>query len=396
MRHFKGLCELPGQVEATGLGLGEAFELSAYDSDAEAHAHPSLLRLPDGSRASLPDVLSRHARAVLGADFVVNFGACFPLLPKMLDVKELLSVQGHPAGNVEVYVIVHAEPGATIRLGFSRDIDPVEFTARLNRGLSLQKELLGVVGRDCDQNALHEHLSRWFATAEAPVDALRKAIPVSEGNWPAAAGLLAELKALYWDVLDRMNAVPVQAGQVIYNATPARILERTGRTVAAEVHALGNPGRQEILALEIRRPGPTFRAWDNVRFPVREVNVDAALAALNLARTDGAEFLAEPVPVAGQPGVYLSVDCEFFRVEHLRPDPQMAVAVAAQPAHTLHVIEGEALVYGADGRDLGRLVRGMSAIVPPGVGGYRLMNAAGLTSAAGGVHVVKVGLPEAG
>ena len=45
----------------------------------------------------------------------------------------------------------------------------------------------------------------------------------------------------------------------------------------AEVHALGNPEGREILALEIRRPGPTFRAWDNVRFPVRDVDVDAAL-----------------------------------------------------------------------------------------------------------------------
>jgi hypothetical protein len=387
IRAFKGFCALPDQIEVTGSGLGEAFEIAACDKDAEARRHPSRVRLADGSSLSLPEVLDAHAAAILGHDFVRSYGACFPLLPKTLDIKELLSVQGHPPGNVEVYVIVHADQGATIRLGFSRDVDPVEFKARLKAGLQLQKELLVLLGEGCDQNVLQQHLSRWFAAEEAPVTAVRDAVPVGDSAWTAAAGLLDELKALYWDVLNRMNALPVKAGQVIYNATPARIVKETGRALAAEVHALGNPGRQEILALEIRRPGPTFRAWDNVRFPLREVDVDAALAALNLVRTSGDEFVVEPMPVEGRPGTYCSVDCEYFRVEHLHPAGALSVHVPGQAAHGLHVIAGSVRVLGADGRDLGTLARGTSAIVPPAVGAYTV-------STVDAAHVVKVSLPE--
>jgi hypothetical protein len=96
---------------------------------------------------------------------------------------------------------------------------------------------------------------------------------------------LTALRTAYWDTLERLNAIPVAAGQVIYNATPARLTAVSGQPASAEVHALGSPEGRAVLALEIRRPGPTFRAWDNVRFPLRNLDIDAALAALNLQAT---------------------------------------------------------------------------------------------------------------
>ena len=73
---------------------------------------------------SLPS-LARGARArrCSGADFVARHGKRWPLLPKTLAVAELLSVQAHPPGNTEVYVIIAADAGATIRLGFKTDVD---------------------------------------------------------------------------------------------------------------------------------------------------------------------------------------------------------------------------------------------------------------------------------
>ena len=48
IRSFKGLCPLPDQVAVSGMGLGEAFELSAWDEEGESELHPSLLRFDDG------------------------------------------------------------------------------------------------------------------------------------------------------------------------------------------------------------------------------------------------------------------------------------------------------------------------------------------------------------
>lgn len=388
LRAFKRFYELPDQLETTGLGLGEAFEIAAYDEDEEAARYPSRLRLDDGSIISLAALLRAQGDTLLGTEFVAAYGPCFPLLPKVLDIKELLSVQGHPAGNTEVYVIVEAEPGATIRLGFADDMDAGELEQALLDGLATQRALAERTADTCSAHALQRALAPWFATRETGLDALDESLPVARNATLDAE--LEALKSLYWNVLDRMNAVTVSAGQVIYNATPERIRQRTGAPVAAEVHALGNPERREIVALEIRRPGPTFRAWDNVRFPMRAVDVRAAIRALNLARTQVEDFVVEPEPAAGRPGVSVSVDCEFFRLEHLRPAAAQSVHVPDEGVHCLHVIDGSVEVHGADGRSLGRLERGQSALVPKAVGAYEV---AAAQPAHSDVHVVKVSLP---
>ena len=127
---FKSLTAAPC---GTGRPFGESFEISADDGDDEARLHPSVLALADGSTITLPALLAVHADALLGEAFVQRYGRRFPLLPKLLDVAELLSVQAHPPGNTEVYVIVDAEPGATIRLGFAVDVDAGIWTAEARR-----------------------------------------------------------------------------------------------------------------------------------------------------------------------------------------------------------------------------------------------------------------------
>jgi hypothetical protein len=389
MRRFKRLCDLPEQIATTGMGLGEAFEIAAYDADDEARKYPSRLQLRDGSELTLPQLLAKHGEAFLGRELVARYGACFPLLPKTLDIRELLSVQGHPEGHTEVYVIIEAEPGATIRVGFAADVDGPALGAELAAGLRRQRELLACFTPNCDPLALQALVRPWLATREADAANLEislRDLLLERSSWPKAAALLTELKALYWRVLDALNVIPVAAGQVVHNATPARLLAASGRLPSAEAHALGNPEGLEILALEIRRPGPTFRAWDNVRFPLRNVDVDAGIAALSLRRTVGADFVAEPEAVPGRPGVYCSVDSRYFRVEHLRPTRRGPVTVPREPPHSLHVVAGEIAAVAADGRDIGALARGDSALVPIGVGAYSIRTE---TSA----EIVKASLP---
>ncbi|HEX5418797.1 MAG TPA: hypothetical protein VFY39_02245 [Gammaproteobacteria bacterium] len=391
LREFKGLCPLPDQARLTGLGLGEAFEISACDEDDEARAYPSRIRFEDGTELALPRLLERHCAALLGTEFAARYGCGFPLLPKTLDVKELLSVQGHPEGYTEVYIIIDADPGATIRLGFNRDLEPRGFAARLGRGRELQQRLLEMLGPQVDEHQLQAELQDWFADRLPGAGVAPAALFERCRNAAARReleALLGELKALYWYVLDAMNELPVTPGDVIYNANPPRIAEAAGRLPSAEVHALGNPERREILALEIRRPGPTLRAWDHVRFPLRRLDVEAAVSALNLRRTEPEEFRVEPAAVPGRPGVLRSVGAPQFEIEHLRPRTGKPVTVPAEPPHCLHVLGSPVSLRTAAGAELGILERGESAIVPIGVGAYEL------AAAGEGAEVVKVGLPE--
>lgn len=392
IRDFKRIGAGHDRAAAAGGRPGEAFEIAADESDEEARLHPSRLRFEDGSELTLPEVLARHAERLLGADFIRRYGARFPLLPKTLDIGELLSVQGHPPGNAEAYVIIAAEPGATIRLGFSRDMDAGRTITELTDGRRRQQALLELLAPDVEAAALQAVLGPWLADRRLPVDAAEAELGalLADRQRPAdSAALLDELKRLYWQVLDSMNAIPVSPGQVIHNATPPRLLA-PGALPSAEVHALGNPERREILCLEVRRPGPTFRAWDNVRFPIRDVDVPAAVTALNLRHTDPSEFIADVRPVDGRAATFVSVDSPLFRVEHLRPGPGSSAAVDAAGPHSLHLLAGAVRVETIAGARLAELERGESAIVPVGVGAYRVSAADQRT------ELVKVSLPAEG
>jgi mannose-6-phosphate isomerase class I len=361
------------RLSPLGRPIGESFEISADDGDDEARLHPSVLVLADGSTVTLPALLAVHADELLGEAFVRQHGRRFPLLPKLLDVVELLSVQAHPPGNTEAYVVVDAEPDATIRLGFAVDVDADVWTAKLAGGRREQSRLLELTGRDT-ADRLQALIQPWLArrsASPAELEPVLRAQLADASAWTEAEARLTSLRETYWAVLDSMNAIAVKAGDVIYNANPARITAATGKPSSAEVHALGNPERRSVLALEIRRPGPTLRAWDNVRFPLRDLDIEGALDALNLAATRPEEFIVEPKPV--RPGVRRSVDCEYFRLEHLEPAPGLAVDLPASAPHCLHALAGRAGVQRSGGGALGSLASGESAFVPAGVGAYRLV-----------------------
>ena len=366
------LCTFKNLAAPAQRRFGESFEISADDGDDEARQHPSLLELADGSTITLAALLAVHGETLLGAEFVGRYGRRFPLLPKLLDVAELLSVQAHPPGNTEVYVVIDAEPGATIRLGFAVDVDAAAWTAMLARGRQDQKRVLELLCAD-SADELQAQLKTWLAQRTARAAELEPTLRrhlADAGRWSEVAALLGSLRETYWEVLDSLNAIPVKAGDVINNANPPRITAASGAPASAEVHALGNPEGRGVFALEIRRPGPTFRAWDNVRFPLRNLDIEGALEAVNRSATRPEDFVVEPKAV--RPGVRRSVDCEYFRLEHLEPQPRLAVESPPLAAHCLHGIAGRVNVRRADGRELGTLERGESAVVPAGVGAYRI------------------------
>jgi mannose-6-phosphate isomerase class I len=343
-------------ADASGRRFGEAFELAAYPDDEETRAHPSRVILADGSETTLLGVLEQRGEELLGRDYLARHGAVLPLLPKTLDVVELLSVQAHPAGNVEAYVIVDCDPGASIRLGFRERIDPAELAGALLDGRRQQEELGTLLRDPGDVARFGRELARCIHARHVDDGLLAH---VHEGSAARAVELFHALARLYWRVLDLMTEVPVRPGQVIFNATPPR-LRRTGQPLQAAPHALGNPDAREILLFEVRRPGPTLRAWDHVRFPLRPVDVERALAAMDFQPTTAADYEVTPQPVGA--GIARSVEDAAFVVDHLRPAP--LVELIPTGVQTLHALAGTVFVV-ADDADV-ELRRGESALVGRG------------------------------
>ena len=362
-----------GLHSATNRRWGEAFEVCANTADEEAAAHPSTVQLADGSEITLPTLLDAAGDLILGSKIALAYGSQFPLLPKTLDVRELLSVQAHPAGLTETYIIIKAEEDASIRLGFRRDVDRKELTTQLTHGRAQQVLLLDQLGDNLNIDTLQHVLASNFAQRSVPVEdgaaELEQRLEID--ITAAIVDTLRTLKRTYWHVLGLLNEIAVKPGQVIYNATPSATGLAGVRQQSAEIHALGNPQNREILVLEVRRPGVTYRAWDNVRFPLRDVDVEKSLQCLNLTATRPEDFLIQPEPVADRPGVYRSVEDASFVINHLRPHAQLDVSLSDDtPMHTLHVIKGNVELRSNDGETLARLRNGQSALIPDRMRGY--------------------------
>jgi mannose-6-phosphate isomerase len=102
-----------------------------------------MTRLPDGSL--LADAIAADPRGWLGAEHVARHGTDTGLLVKLLDAGQRLPVHVHPDrsfagehlasahGKTEAWIVLEAEPGAAVYLGFSRDVGAEELTGWARR-----------------------------------------------------------------------------------------------------------------------------------------------------------------------------------------------------------------------------------------------------------------------
>ncbi len=99
---------------------GESLEVSAIQG----------LNSTDQDGTPLCDLIRRYGKDLVGTDWK---GSGFPLLLKLLDAKQQLSVQVHPgddcaalkegqSGKAEAWVILHADPGARIVCGINEGV----------------------------------------------------------------------------------------------------------------------------------------------------------------------------------------------------------------------------------------------------------------------------------
>jgi len=95
-----------------------------------------MTRLPDGTL--LADAIAADPVAWLGPSHVARHGADPALLVKLLDAGQRLPLHVHPDrdfasahlhsphGKTEAWIVLEAEPGAVVHLGFRRDVDTAE------------------------------------------------------------------------------------------------------------------------------------------------------------------------------------------------------------------------------------------------------------------------------
>lgn len=106
----------------------------------------SLVKTPDGPLA-LDALAARHGAALVGERGMARYGARFPLLAKLIDAAERLSLQVHPTdalarqlygpdavGKAEAWLVLEAEEGAMLVTGPRRDLGEAELRAAVASG----------------------------------------------------------------------------------------------------------------------------------------------------------------------------------------------------------------------------------------------------------------------
>jgi mannose-6-phosphate isomerase len=127
-----GRRDVPARISA----CGESWEISALQGDISVVANGFL----EGN--SIEELAEIYMDELLGRHVFEKFGTEFPLLIKMLDTTDKLSIQVHPGdelaakrhhawGKTEFWHIISAEPGAEIALGFNRHVSQASFARML-------------------------------------------------------------------------------------------------------------------------------------------------------------------------------------------------------------------------------------------------------------------------
>ncbi|MEI6752325.1 MAG: type I phosphomannose isomerase catalytic subunit [Paludibacter sp.] len=119
--------------------LGESWELSGYDGDESVVTNGLL------AGNNLAELIEIYMGDLVGDKIYDAFGLSFPLLFKLIDANENLSIQVHPGdeiaadrhnsyGKTEMWYVVDADFGAELIIGFTHDCDRDEYLDALEVG----------------------------------------------------------------------------------------------------------------------------------------------------------------------------------------------------------------------------------------------------------------------
>ena len=118
--------------------IGESWEISGVMGDVSVVSNGFL------AGNELNELIEVYMGELVGDRVYNRFGEEFPILLKILDVKELLSIQVHPEdelaierhnayGKTEMWYVMDAEPESYTYLGFNRNVNEAEFLTHLKQ-----------------------------------------------------------------------------------------------------------------------------------------------------------------------------------------------------------------------------------------------------------------------
>jgi mannose-6-phosphate isomerase len=117
---------------------GESWELSAVQGNLSVVANGFL------KGNTIEELMEVYLGELAGDKVYDRFGVEFPILVKLIDASETLSVQVHPDdetarlrhnayGKTEMWYVLQADPGAGLYVGFNRDLTATEFYERIQK-----------------------------------------------------------------------------------------------------------------------------------------------------------------------------------------------------------------------------------------------------------------------
>jgi len=121
--------------------LAESWELSCHPEG------PSVIVNGKEAGRTLPEYIETHGREILG--YNCRRFTDFPILIKLIDAKEALSIQVHPGneyalqnegqyGKTEMWYVADCEEDACLYYGFAREISKEEFKQRIQENTLLE------------------------------------------------------------------------------------------------------------------------------------------------------------------------------------------------------------------------------------------------------------------
>ena len=122
-----------------GKRIGESWELSAVPGDISVVANGKL------AGNNLEELIEVYMGDLVGDHIYNHFGLLFPLLIKLIDAQDDLSIQVHPNdqlarerhnsyGKTEMWYVLASEPGAALYVGFNKPVTREEYLQHVNDG----------------------------------------------------------------------------------------------------------------------------------------------------------------------------------------------------------------------------------------------------------------------
>lgn len=119
--------------------IGESWELSGVPGDVSVVAEGPL------KGNNLEELIEVYMGDLVGDPVYNRFGQLFPLLVKLIDAQDDLSIQVHPDdalarerhnsyGKTEMWHVLECEPGAALYVGFNREVSREEYLRHAGAG----------------------------------------------------------------------------------------------------------------------------------------------------------------------------------------------------------------------------------------------------------------------